>query len=295
MMLQGLYVQHAFRDSAGSSMMLGTSSVTARYMSIDRGISAATVPVCAGTHAHELSMVLGAVIGDVDDQVGMPLSQLVGHALYFYTSRPRGDVREAGRTALMPMLPDTVGSRAFLKTAKCLTLPHGPHKGEPILNVIGAARQDSGGLDEFKKLMDEFDYKGVLMASEIEVPQDLKLASDCGFKLFGAGGFMGDSEKAWDSSKANISMAVKVLRVYVGGERSIYTPVKTGECGDEGKIKEGKFEADGTLPPHELKAVRERAQIMATAEPKVDAAVVQQRFVETLNDLLGEARVASHG
>merc|ERR1712232_371953 len=216
----------------------------------------------------------------------MPLSQIIGHALYFYCSRPGGDVKADGRAALMPMLPDTLGSRAFLKTAKFCSLPHGPHKGEPILNVIGAARQDSGGLDDFKKLMDEFDYKGALMASEIEVPADLRTAKEVGFKLFGAGGYMGDSEKAWDESKANISMAVKVLRVYVGGERSVYTPVKTGECSNEGKIKEGKFEADGTLSPAELQKVRERAQIMATADPKVDAAVVQELFVKTLNEML---------
>merc|ERR1712151_1177707 len=144
------------------------------------------------------------------------------------------------------------------KTAQPLRVPFGPQKGEPILSVIGAARQDSGGLDAFKRLMDEFDYKGALMASEIEVPEDLMQAKECGFKLFGAGGYMGDSEKTWDPSKANISMAVKVLRVYVGGKRSAYTPVKTGETSDKGQIKEGKFEADGTLSEAQLQAVRER-------------------------------------
>lgn len=287
MMLQGLYLQHAFKDGDGKPMMLGTSSVTARYMSLDVGVSAERVPKCSGTHAHELSMVIGSILGDLDDQVGMPVSQLVGHMLYFRTSCPGGDVRDAGRKALMPMLPDTLGSRAFLRAAQTLTVPfEGPHKGAPLLSVIGAARQDSGGLEAFRKLMDEFGFTGALMASEIEVPEDLATAASIGYKLFGAGGFMGDSEKAWDPSKKNLSMAVKVLRVYLDGKRCNFVPVKTGETSDEGQIKEGKFEADGVLPPAELQEVRARAQVLATAEPKLDAAAIQGLFDETMRRLL---------
>jgi len=238
-------------------------------------------------------MTVGAVVGEIDDEVGMPLSQVVAHALYFYCSRPLGDVRAAGRPALMPMLPDTLGTRAFMKVAQMLTIPHGPHKGAPVMSVIGAARQDSGGLADFKKLMDEFTYNGALMASEIETVEDLILAKENGFKLFGAGGYLGDSEKAWDSTKTNISMAVKVLRVHIKGEKSPFTPVKTGETSDAGQIKEGKFEADGTLSPSDLQATRERAQLLATANPKVDHARIQQLFEETLDGLLGAARVAA--
>merc|ERR1712187_143082 len=115
---------------------------------------------------------------------------------------------------------------------------------------------------------DEFGYRGALMASEIETEQD----------LFGAGGFMGDSEKAWDKSKANISMASKVLRVHINGKLSRFTPVKTGETSDEGQIKEGKFEADGTLSTEELRQVRHRAQRLATAEPQVNVAELQRLF-----------------
>uniref|UniRef100_A0A7S2JBV6 Uncharacterized protein n=1 Tax=Alexandrium andersonii TaxID=327968 RepID=A0A7S2JBV6_9DINO len=187
---------------------------------------------------------------------------------------------------MMPMLPDTLGSRAFMKVAERLTVPTGPHKGAPVLSVIGAARQDSGSLEAFRSLMDEFGFKGALMASEIEVPGDLMTAAASGYRLFGAGGFMGDSEKAWDAGKKNISMAVKVLRVYVNGERSPYSPVKTGEISDEGKIKEGKFEADGTLSDSELKAVRERAQVLASAEPKMDAPAMQDLFDRALASIL---------
>jgi len=285
MMLQGLLVQENFKDASGNSMMLGTSSVTSRYMSLKAGVSPELVPACAGTHAHELSMVLGSVLSDVDDKAGMPLSQLVGHMIYFYKSIPQGDIEKKNK---MPMLPDTLGSRAFMKVATMLKLPAGPNAGTPVLEVIGSARQDSGGLSDFKALMDEFGYKGALMASEIEVADDLFEAANNGFTLFGAGGYMGDSEKAWDKSKTNISMAVKVLRVYVKGERCSVLPVKTGETSDEGKIKEGKFEADGTLSPEDLKAVKDRAQIQATAEPKLDAASLQQLFEATLAEMLGE-------
>merc|ERR1712107_147880 len=146
------------------------------------GCDSKLIPRCAGTHAHELS-------------------QVIGHMLYFFRSSPQGDVREAARKPLMPMLPDTLGSRAFLKTASLLTITVGPHAGEPVLSVIGSARQDSGGLADFKAVMEEFQYKGALFASEIEIADDLLQAGQLGYALFGAGGFMGDSRKAWDPSK----------------------------------------------------------------------------------------------
>lgn len=288
MMLQGIYTQSAFPK------MLGSSSVTAWALSLDAGVPKELVPKPAGTHAHELSMTIGAILGEVDDKAGMPLSQIIGHMLYFYKSRPRGDVREDSQKPLMPMLPDTLGSGAFMKTATKLRVPYGPHQGQRILSIIGAARQDSGGLDTFKALMDEYKYEGALMASEIETAKDLFLAREQGYKMFGAGGFMGDSEKAWDKDKANISMACKVLRVYVQGEKvkSEYTPVKTGETGDEGKIKEGKFEADGQLSTEELKSLRERSQLLANAECKLSEDELQALFVETLGKFVTEEEAA---
>merc|ERR1719188_2126181 len=106
--------------------------------------------------------------------------------------------------------------------------------------------------------MSEFGYNGALMASEIETSEDISKASSVGFKFFGAGGFMGDSEKAWDSTKTSISMAVKVLRVYVGGSgvASAFPPAKTGEVGTDGRIKEDKFEIDGTLPREKFEQSR---------------------------------------
>lgn len=282
MVLQAMYVQHTLANN------LGTSSVTAHYWLKDAGVDPKLIPKAAGTHAHELSMVLGTVLGELDDRAGVPLAQVISHMMYFFLSRPQGDVQEASRKALMPMLPDTLGTRSFMKTASLLTIPRGLHKGQPVLSVIGSARQDSGSLDNFKKLMDEFDYRGSIMASEIDTESDLFSASELGYTLFGAGGFFGDSEKAWDRSKTNLSMAVKVLRVHVGGVLSSYYPVKTGD--HDPSHGEGKFEADGTMSGEALAELKERTQKLVTAAEQLDAsrgATLQELFEEQLGIFLG--------
>jgi len=294
MVLQGLYVQQAFRAPDGASMLLGSSSVTSRYLSLAAGVDPARVPACAGTHAHELQMTMAAILGDLDDQCGMPLSHVVSHVLYFYRSKPQGDVRDGARKNLMPMLSDTIGSRAFMRTASRLRVPFGAHKGEPVLSVIGAARQDSGTLQGFSDIMGEFGFQGALMASEIETSSDLAEASRVGYKLFGAGGFMGDSEKAWDGTKTNISMAVKVLRVYVGGSAvaSAFPPVKTGEVAADGKIKEDKFDIDGTLPRERFDHARHRAQVLCQAAPRVSDQELQGLFEGALRRFLPDEFLA---
>ncbi|CAE7437387.1 unnamed protein product [Symbiodinium natans] len=278
MMLQGMFILNSFRDPEGKSLCLGTSSVTAHYWLKDAGVPPELLPVPAGTHAHELSMVCSAVLADVDDAAGLPMSQAVGHALYFLCSRPQGDVRDAARKALMPMLPDTLGTRSFLRTVSQLTVPQGPHKGEPLLSVIGAARQDSGSLEAFAAVVKEFGFKGGLMASEVEVPQNLLDASALGYTTFGAGGFFGDSEKAWDKNGSNISMAIKVLVVHVNGERTAVDPVKTG---DPSKGGEGKFEADGLMSVERLDALKARTKLMQEAEAKLPVAELQALFERT--------------
>merc|ERR1711879_1001851 len=106
----------------------------------------------------------------------------------------------------------TLGTRAFLKTVSLLKITRGPHRGEPFLNIIWAARQDSGDLVAFRDVCREFGYDRAMMASEIEGPHDLISAQSCGYTLFGAGGFFGDSRRAWEPAVRNIGMAIKVLR-----------------------------------------------------------------------------------
>mmetsp|Transcript_40371 Transcript_40371/g.72494 ORF Transcript_40371/g.72494 Transcript_40371/m.72494 type:complete len:569 (+) Transcript_40371:85-1791(+) len=283
MMLQNLFIQKHFRDDSGASMCLGTSSVTAFYWLQDAGVPAEMIPKPAGTHAHELSMVLSGILGEIDDKAGMPLSQVVGHTLYFLLSRPQGDVQEPARKPMMPMLPDTLGTVAFMRTAELLKVPAGVHKGEPVLSIIGAARQDSGTLDAYAKIMKEFSFTGGLMASEIEVAQNLLDAKANGYSTFGAGGFFGDSEKAWNETGSNISMAIKVLCVYVAQERTAVDPVKTGDPTGGG---EGKFEADGLISPERLSNLKSRVQRLQKAEAALSSEDLQKIFESSLQRFL---------
>jgi len=286
MNLQGMFLQKYFRDADGNSKLLGTSSVTSHYHLVDAGVNRTLIPRPAGTHAHELSMVLFSVLGELDDQAGVPLSQLIGHMMYFFLSMPRGDVKESGRKALMPMLPDTLGTDIFMKMARLLKVPYGKHKGEPVLDIIGAARQDSGTLANFAALMKRDKFSGGLMASEIEKAEDLFEAAKNGYAYFGAGGFFGDSEHAWDSSISNISMAVKVLRVHVDGQLRKYYPTKTGD-----DPTGSKFEADGLISKDSMAALRERVKLLQEGNLKVSDLEFQRLFAGTLADMIGTREV----
>jgi len=282
MLLQGMFIHSTFKDAAGQPLSLGTSSPTAHYWLKDSGVTGELLPPVGGTHAHELQMVSSAIFADLDNQVGAPLSQIISHMLYFLRSRPQGDVRDPKRKALMPILPDTLGSKAFFRTAQSLKIPEGPHKGEPVLNVVGAARQDSGSLEAFATLARSFGFAGGLMASEVEVPANLLEASALGYNTFGAGGFFGDSEKAWSKDGSNISMAIKVLVVHVNGERTSVDPVKTGDPSAGG---EGKFEADGLMSLERLEALKARTKVMQEAEAKLSVEEMQSLFETTLQGL----------
>ncbi|CAJ1450869.1 unnamed protein product [Effrenium voratum] len=283
-LLQGMFIQHTLKDAEGQSLCAGTSSVTAHYWLKDAEVPQELLPPAAGTHAHELSMVSSALLGDVDDKAGVPLSQLVSHILYFLRSRPLGDVQDARRKVLMPILPDTLGSKAFFRTAAQLKVPTGPHKGQGVLEVVGSARQDSGPLEAFASVARSFGFTGGLMASEVEVPQNLLDASALGYSAFGAGGFFGDSEKAWSKDGTNISMAIKVLVVHVNGTRSAVDPVKTGDPSAGG---EGKFEADGLMPAERLAALKARTEVMQQAEAKITPEEMQELFEQTVGRFLG--------
>mmetsp|Transcript_45943 Transcript_45943/g.109406 ORF Transcript_45943/g.109406 Transcript_45943/m.109406 type:complete len:616 (+) Transcript_45943:110-1957(+) len=282
-LLQELYHVHELKDDAGNSLNLGTSSVLAHYWLNDANVPLKIGP--SGTHAHELQMVLGALLAEVDDELGCPLSSALSHALYFYLSLPLGDTKEPGRKVLMPFLPDTLGTTSFLKTAAQLVVPRGKQKGEPLLDSFGTARHDSGDMANFQKLCKELGFKGGCMASEIGTADDLMKASKLGFVAMGAGGFFGDSENAWDSSVRNISMAAKMLRVYEGPElrRTSSHPMKTGDSSSGGA---GKFEADGLLSAAEVAELQRRAAALAACEIKVKPAELQARFEELVDKFL---------
>jgi nicotinic acid phosphoribosyltransferase len=212
---------------------LGTSSFWALETLKDMGFPCSIQP--SGTHAHELSMTLNVLYPELDvTDVGFVGSQILGHLLYKKLS--------AGPT-LTPMLTDTVGTRNFLVTAVALK------DGEkPALCSFAAARQDSGTLADYSKMMTHFvkiascTTPPDLMASEIDDrDKDFIEAIKRGYVLAGVGGALGDSEKiesmkilgVEEWSKVNTghfaaSEAAKIARVWSGLGNTGYT-LKTGD------------------------------------------------------------------
>jgi len=276
---------------------LGTSSVDSWYLLQQPTLKLPCLdPV--GTHAHELSMVTSVLFPHVDQNPHhLPLTQIIGHYLYAELVW-----RKTG--GLMAMLPDTLGTRAFMKAANYITIttPEGPQK---ILDIIGTGRQDSGKLKDFIRNMREFGFVSVegslkgMMASEIDTTDTLLEASELGYSTFGAGGFFGDSEKVWgDKNAPSNSMAVKAVRVMyqaepgrdyspihymkvvAGTPNVIGYPVKVGDPSsfDKPELGEGKLSLDKNLPEAELapiKAYANRVRVSAQ-EPLPDELVASK-------------------
>jgi hypothetical protein len=150
----------------------------------------------------------------------------------------------------MPMLTDTVGSPAcMLALASCWIkkMVNGTQTEELIraLLAMTSARQDSGELDAFKALMDLYKLspeglmnpKLGMMASEIDDSDTMTEAHTLGYGVYGAGGFFGDSEKAWRTTinKFSASMAVKAVCVFVGPVEQP-SPLKLGDSENPLKI-----------------------------------------------------------
>ncbi len=242
---------------------VGTSSCDSWYFLTQKLDLPCLNPV--GTHAHELSMVTSGLYPMLDNRPGKPYvtTQIMGHYLYkkYVWAKTKG---------LMPMLPDTLGTPAFLRAASHYSVPISESNPElaPFLTapvpVPGTlARQDSGTLVQFNENMKMAGYTGASMASEIDDSKTLLEAAHNGYKYFGAGGFFGDSEKVWGKKVPSNSMAVKAVRVSytvkpeedLGNYRFPYTkvddatrtviayPVKTGDAAS-GKLSIDKGAAD---------------------------------------------------
>jgi len=215
LLLQNLFFLHHFRqfnptdktiiNYEGKTMCLGTSSVDCYYELKDLGLNCLTP---AGTHAHELSMVISVLFPYFDkNKFDLPLTQIIGHELYRVLSAvprptPSGMV-------MFPMLPDTLGTAAFMKAANLVKMSD----GKSFISLITSARQDSGKLEDFLKLMTDWAYSGGKMASEIDNTETLLKAMWLGYATSGAGGFFGDSAKVWNPCLSSPSMAVKAVNV----------------------------------------------------------------------------------
>jgi hypothetical protein len=183
-----------------ATICLGTSSVTSWYKLNSIGLPCLSP---AGTHAHELSMVLSIVFAPLDvNKYNLPLTQIVGHLMYL-------KLTWAKTGGLMAMLPDTLGTRAFMKAANAVLVD-----GVPFIRKFHTGRQDSGKhLKNFMMNMEMFNYTGMKMASEIDTIETLIEALYNEFDSFGAGGFFGDSVKVWGPNISSTSMAVKAVKV----------------------------------------------------------------------------------
>jgi nicotinic acid phosphoribosyltransferase len=239
---------------------IGTSSFDAWY-TLTKVLGMPKIVPPAGTHAHELSMVYMCLYPELDQNPeGIPFSQAKAHADYYR-------LVHQGFTTPMPMLPDTLGTHAFMKAAENTKVTYmmdgvpQPH-GVSFLKVLTSARQDSGTIEEFSKTLAEYpDYKGTMMASEISSCKDLVTARVAGYASFGAGGFMGDSESVWSVNKErlSVSMAVKPVRVYLNGVRTEVQPVKLGDGAS------GKATCDTTLPKETQETILRNANLIKQA------------------------------
>jgi len=265
---------------------LGTSSCDAIY--ILRSKLNLPCHNAVGTHAHELSMVNSVLFADSDFD-NLPYSQVISHYLYYLLT-----FKKTG--GMMPMLPDTLGTRPFLLASSRSVLSD----QTPFIEQITSARQDSGQLDAFIQNMKDFGYlnpdgssivrssllppnKTTLMASEIDTTATLLEATDLGYHYFGAGGFYGDSVKVWDDKRiSSNSMAVKAVRVsfrpsenqmgvfeeYPSPIIELHAshvtgyPVKIGDTvpGQEGIIAQGKLSIDRNLDSGRFEAIKDFAR-----------------------------------
>ena len=237
---------------------IGTSSFDA-WFTLSKKLNLPRIVPPVGTHAHELSMVFMCLFPELDANAErVPFSQALAHYMYYR-------LVHQGCAGPMPMLPDTLGTGAFMKAAEAFRvtpMQNGEvqHCAEKVslLSLINSARQDSGSLDAFKGTLGKYPaFKGSMMASEIDCSEDLVEAGIQGFTTFGAGGFMGDSEKVWKvtADKFSASMAVKAVRVFVNGKKTEVQPVKLGDGEDNVKVT-----CDTMLPLREYLKVVEHAQ-----------------------------------
>lgn len=222
LILQNLYLSQHYRR------FIGTSSVDCWYRITQ--INNFYKLKLTGTHAHELSMVFSCLYADKDKQYGLPVSQVISHYMFYLRN---------GKNRI-PILPDTLGSEAFMKAASIISLPN----GESIMNIFESARQDSGSLSDFKDLMVKYNFTCNLIASEIDHIDTLMKAQEIKeYTAFCAGGFFGDSETALLNSsdkaerkenRGSISMAVKAVAVSQRNSPFIFYPLKFGD--GEGKL-----------------------------------------------------------
>jgi hypothetical protein len=171
-----------------------------------------------GTHAHELSMLLG----------GMGFGkygQIVGHYLYWRT-------HICGTKTPFLALPDTFGTECFLEVAKRIYVKLPTGEVVSFLTLIKGFRQDSGSISEFVKLVRSVLPTAKVLASEIGSIADSDEAVSAGCFALGTGGFCGDSEKAFEEALREVFPSLRFIS-------SIEFACKIGQVGDNCNL--GKY------------------------------------------------------
>jgi len=147
-----------------------------------------------GTHAHELSMLLGGIgYGKY--------GQIVGHFLYWLA-------HIYGTSLQFLALPDTFGTECFFEVAKRIFVKLPDEQEVPFLSLIAGFRQDSGSVSKFVELVQSVIPNAIVLASEIGSDGDLDEAVQAGCSSFGIGGHMGDRIHS-----SQIEMACKPVQV----------------------------------------------------------------------------------
>jgi len=270
-----LLLQALLAKRIPGSKIAGTSSFDAWYTLTKMGFQNIIPPV--GTHAHEIQMGAQALFANFDlspaNPESLPISACISTWMYYWTAHKGG----AGP---MPMLPDTLGTESFCKAAAAFMV-HPIKDGQldttqwvSLLSLITSARQDSGKLEAFIQILNKYGCKCSLFASEIDELKTFLEARDLGYKFFGAGGAMGDSEKVWNVTGCikpfSASMAVKIIRMWLldlttGSWVRCRSPVKLGDGNDPVKVT-----ADPLLHSEDYQQViaeAERVKHMAKEKP----------------------------
>jgi hypothetical protein len=272
-----LLLQAFLAKKIPDAKIAGTSSFDAVHFLTNK-LKLTDIIGSVGTHAHEIQMLAQSLYAWLDKHAGnpehLPLSACVSTYIYYLTAHQ-------GKSGPMPMLPDTLGSRSFLKAAKCFMVRQMKDgvlmEGfVPLLSLINSARQDSGDLSEFARTVRQYGFEGGIMASEVDDADKLIAAHADGYKSFGAGGFMGDSEKVWNVTSDpafSASMAVKVVGVWFVTTSPCGTAEVSEKCLSPCKLGDGtelaKVTADALLPKPMYDEVIAAAQLVkSSAETK---------------------------
>jgi hypothetical protein len=282
-----LLLQAFLAKKIPGAKIAGTSSFDAVHF-LTKKLKLTDIIGSVGTHAHEIQMLAQSLYAWLDKHAGnpegLPLSACVSTYLYYLTAH-QGKSGPDGKPLPMPMLPDTLGTRAFCKAAACFMV-HRMVNGVldrsefvPLLSLINSARQDSGDVSEFARTVRQYGFEESLMASEVDEADKLIAARDNGYKSYGAGGFMGDSEKPWTVTSYpafSASMAVKVVGVWfvttspcgIKVSEKCPSPCKLGDGTDPAKVT-----ADALLPKpmyDEVIAAAQRVKSSAEEKPHSD-------------------------